>query len=72
MAKLIVARGQIHHGTEVVASRGDEYTPRNAAEEKRLLARGVLVHPPSAEKSKPRQAGKATGKDEGGSEGGDA
>lgn len=71
MAKLIVARGQIHHGTEIVATRGAEYTTRNAAEEKRLLARGVLVRPDTPEKTTGRQSGKASGKEAGG-EGGDA
>lgn len=70
MAKLIVARGQIHHGTEIVARRGTEYTTRNAAEEKRLLARGVLVRPDTPEKAQGRQSGKAGGKDIGGEGGG--
>lgn len=47
MAKLIVARGEIHQGAEVVARQGEEYTTKNPAEEKRLLARGVLVAPQS-------------------------
>lgn len=44
MAKqYIVARGQIEKGKEVLAKRGQTYKPKNAAEEKRLVALGVIA-----------------------------
>ncbi|TFH84774.1 hypothetical protein EQG41_20415 [Billgrantia azerbaijanica] len=46
MAKqYIVARGQIEKGKQVLARRGEPYTPKNAAERDRLLAAGVIVEP---------------------------
>ncbi|SDF72697.1 hypothetical protein SAMN05216571_101408 [Onishia taeanensis] len=38
-----VARGEIHRDGKVIAREGDSYTPKNAAEEKRLLSRGVIM-----------------------------
>lgn len=44
MAKqFIVARGQIERGLAVIASAGEAYKPKNAAEEKRLLDAGVIA-----------------------------
>lgn len=80
MAKLIVARGVIHQGTEVVARQGEEYTAKNAAEEKRLLARGVLVpqgngpeeEPDDPERPKQPASSGRGGKKASGDEGGGA
>lgn len=38
-----VARGEIHRDGKVIAREGDDYTPKNAGERDRLLARGVIV-----------------------------
>ncbi|XKE45748.1 hypothetical protein LG302_00985 [Halomonas organivorans] len=44
MAKqYVVLRGVIHRDNKVVAREGDPYSPKNAAERERLLARGVIA-----------------------------
>lgn len=54
---LVVARGRIEKGQEVLATAGDTYTPRNKAEADRLIAAGVLVDAAPKPRNSPAPSG---------------